>query len=695
MVQNAPSALDRPSGAVKPSIMRLAPFVATLGSLGLLACSSGSPPSAGASDAGADAGPLLTTDCDPLVPTECGFPFPSNVWLLDDPSTPTGKRVAFGKTTLPRSGSGPAGTGTQTNPGVWALADGFSPGVGPLTHLPGATAAGLADPDHISDSLVAASSPTILIEADTGALVPHFAEIDESTTEDANRALMIRPAVSLKNATRYIVAIRRVVDASGAPIAPSPVFQALRDGTASSDPSVGRRRALYADIFAKLAAAGVAKTDLQIAWDFSTASKENVTGWLLKMRDESLAQVGAAGPAYTITSVMPDYDANTALRIDGTMTVPLYLTSPDAGGTMVLGPDHLPKQNGTASYPFLVVVPYAATKGTPGIPLQFGHGLLGDRTQALSFAGFANQYDFVLVATDWIGLSNSDLTNLYRILLGGDASQFNQITDREDQGVLNALLAMRLVWGALAKDPMAQYHGATTIDATKRYYFGGSEGGIMGATYMAVSTDVTRGVITNLGQPYSLLLDRSVDFAPFLTALKTTYPNALDIQLAIGLDQMLWDRSEPSGFSGNIVAPNQFAGTPPHTVLMMDSIGDHQVTTLGAAILARAAGAVTLTPGPRPIFGIDGVSPPYTGSAALVEYDFGLPPVPLTNVPMMQGADPHGELADTPAAISQASHYLLTGEVLDFCGDGGAACSPATDGFDAGSSTDGPDAGSD
>ncbi len=664
-----------------------------LASLGALACSSKAG-SAVSADAGADAGPLLTTDCDPLVPTECGFPFPSNVWLVDDPTTVTKKRVAFGKTTLPRSGSGKPGTGNQTNPAVFGLSDGFSPGVGPLTHMPGATATGLADPDHIADSLVVASSPTILIEADTGVLVPHFAEIDESTTQDAHRALMIRPATRLKNATRYIVAIRRVLDASGNAIPPTPAFQALRDGTASTDPSVASRRGLYSDIFAKLGAAGVGKNDLQIAWDFSTASQQNVTSWLLKMRDEALAQVGAAGPAYTITSATPNYDANTALRIDGSMTVPLYLTSPDAGGTMVLGPDHMPKQNGTATYPFLVVIPHSATRGTPGTPLQFGHGLLGDRTQALSFSGFANTYDFVLVATDWIGLANSDLVNLYGILGNGDASLFDQITDREDQGVLNALLAMRLVWGALAKDPMVEFNGASAIDTTRRYYFGGSEGGIMGATYMALSTDVTRGVITNLGQPYSLLLDRSVDFAPFLTALQTTYPDALDIQLAIGLDQMLWDRSEPSGFSANIVAPNQLEGTPGHSVLMLDSIGDHQVTTLGAAILARATGAVTLSPAPRSIFGIDAVSPPYTGSAALVEYDFGLPPVPITNVPMMQGADPHGELADTPAAIDQASHYLLTGEVLDYCGDGGAACSPATDGFQ-GAAGAAADAGSD
>ena len=280
-----------------------------------------------------------------------------------------------------------------------------------------------------------------MIEADTGALVPHWAELDESTTQDDHRAFMIRPVTRLKDATRYIVAIRKVVDSTGASIPPTPVFQALRDGTPSSDPSVASRRALYADIFSKLKAAGVPQDDLQIAWDFSTASRQNNTGRLVKMRDESLAMVGADGPAYTITSVMPNPDANTAFEIDGNMTVPLYLTSPNAGGTMVLGPDNLPVQNGTTTYPFLVLIPNSATKGTPAPPMGFGHGLLGDRTQARSFSGFANQLNFVVIAVDWIGLAQSDLLNVGTILGNGDASLFRSVADRLDQGVLNALLA--------------------------------------------------------------------------------------------------------------------------------------------------------------------------------------------------------------------------------------------------------------
>src|SRR5688500_9493354 len=50
--------------------------------------------------------PLLGSDCDPIVPEFCALPFPSNVYLLDDPTgkNPSGKSVRFGATTLPARG---------------------------------------------------------------------------------------------------------------------------------------------------------------------------------------------------------------------------------------------------------------------------------------------------------------------------------------------------------------------------------------------------------------------------------------------------------------------------------------------------------------------------------------------------------------------------------------------------------------
>ncbi len=243
----------------------------------------------------ADAAPLLAAACDPMVPTQCGYPFPSNVYLVDDPTMVTMKHVAIPKEAMPLTKSM-----GKLNPAMVAGNDGFSPGQAILTHLPGATITGLPTQDTLAASVTTAS-PTIVLNADTGELVPHFAELDEelSSEADADRAFMIRPVVRLADATRYIVAIRHVVDTTGTPLPPTPVFQALRDGTPSCDPSVALRKALYADIFARLAKAGIAQADLQLAWDYSTASRDNNTRWLLHMRDDALATVATAtGPTY-------------------------------------------------------------------------------------------------------------------------------------------------------------------------------------------------------------------------------------------------------------------------------------------------------------------------------------------------------------------------------------------------------------
>src|ERR1041385_1541323 len=111
-------ALTARSELPDPSMMRrflLGSLLNALMLFGLPGCgsdssSSTSKPADGGSDrAVAVQAPRLTTDCDPLVPTYCGFPFPSNVWLVDDPATPTGKHIAFGATTLPHSMCLPVG----------------------------------------------------------------------------------------------------------------------------------------------------------------------------------------------------------------------------------------------------------------------------------------------------------------------------------------------------------------------------------------------------------------------------------------------------------------------------------------------------------------------------------------------------------------------------------------------------------
>ena len=108
--------------------------------------------------------PLL--DCDPLVPEFCGYPFPSNVYTVEDSDKVTGRRVSFGDEFLRNNDSLP-----------WDYSDGFSAGSPILTYLPGATDDAFGGVTDIDQSL-SESSPTLLLDAETGELVPHFAQID-------------------------------------------------------------------------------------------------------------------------------------------------------------------------------------------------------------------------------------------------------------------------------------------------------------------------------------------------------------------------------------------------------------------------------------------------------------------------------------------------------------------------------------
>jgi hypothetical protein len=167
------------------------------------------------------------------------------------------------------------------------------------------------------------------------------------------------------------------------------------------------------------------------------------------------------------------------------------------------------------------------------------------------------------------------------------------------------------------------------------------------------------------GQPYNLLLHRSVDFGIFFVLLRITFPDPIDQNIALALVQTLWDRAEPNGYSPYVTS-DPLPGTPPHQVLLQVAIGDHQVSPLGAHIMARSVGAKAIVPPVRPIWGIEAVAGPHSGSA-IVEYDFGLPPAPIENVPMSFGDDPHGKPRKLESAQDQMHLFLRTGMVENFC----------------------------
>jgi hypothetical protein len=606
--------------------------------------------------------PLLADDCDPLVPELCVFPFPSSAYLVPDTTKVTGRRIFFGKTTLPKLPDG-----GHVDPTPFAEHDGFSPGQSLLLYFANVSLDGTATQDTL-DKSISMSSPTLIVDAETGELIPHFVELDVTAPTPEESSLILRPVVRLKDARRYLVAIRGLKDQSGAEIVPSSAFMALRDGLKHEHPSVALRRDLYKDIFSILNKYSIGKENLQIAWDFWTASKENNTQTLIHMRDDALAKVGSDGPEYVIDTVTENPNANIRRRLEGRMTVPLYLDKAAPGGKIVRDAQGLPVQNGTAEFPFIVQVPNSATKGKPVAIIQNGHGLLGSRNEGRDgyLAEFCEKKQYVSISVDWAGMASEDQAAIASAVTS-DIAKFQEAVDRQHQGILNHLLAMRMMKGRFVKEPLVQFEGSSAIDPTLSFYRGDSQGGIFGTTYMAISTDVTRGLLGEPGFPYNLLLTRSVDFGPFFVLLRATYMDSLDVRVAEGLAQILWDRTEPDGYAPYI-RENMLPNTPAHEVLIHVAIGDYQVTPLGAHLLARTIGAKNLAPVNRSIWGIEEVAGPLQGSA-MVEFSFGLPEAPKTNLPPAGpgGDDPHDKVRVLNAAYDMSDIFFRTGVVQATC----------------------------
>jgi hypothetical protein len=514
--------------------------------------------------------PANPQGCDPIDPAQCMLPYPNDWFTKNDPTSATGRRLNLNVLAMPRNISG-----EPIDPTPWNASDGFSAGSQILTVVPGMT--------HNAD-LAASRLPTdinlalngqrnlgvVLLDATTGKQWPVWVEIDQytkeagvlpaGTTSPVQQDLMIHPAMNLLDGHRYVVGLRHLVTNNGKDAAQSPAFSAyVKDYLHHT--TGGDARATHMDgVFKDLQEAGWTVSskpgDLFLAWDFTTASSQNVTGRMLAIRDDAFEQLGetkaqidagvVAGraPSFTVSSVT-NYTAkqnpNVIREIHGSFTVPCYIapscsvpakceqlpSSPfdDCPTPGVFAykdptnPDSEPMQapgGQTYDAAFTCVVGRAGFgSGRMYRPVEYGHGLFGSRSEVRSSPQeeMADREGMMYCAVNWFGFANADVPNA--VLALTNLSFFPILTDRTEQGELNFLYLQRLMISprGFAANPAFQRAGKTFINLHDGvYYDGNSQGGIYGGTVCAISIDVRRCALGVLGMDYPLLLPRSVDY---------------------------------------------------------------------------------------------------------------------------------------------------------------------------------------
>jgi len=603
----------------------------------------------------------IEAGCHPLSQGVCLYPWPSDFTTTPDPEASTGLRLAYDPELLPKNLSGIPFAADQ----ITAHLDGFSPNSQLRFVSPrGVLGADLVGIDDIDDSL-ADTAKIVLIAAESGERWPYFAELDVRAPSDDRRAVFIRPMKRLAFGTRYIVAARELQDADGALLAPSPLFLALRDQLPTDLPELEALRPAYEQIFADLGAAGVARDQLVLAWDFTTTSQHSLIrdGAAIMPQVKAAAASGQLG--YTIDSVV-EQDGPVGRVIRGTFKAPNCMTGDAAPGDL-LKRDAMgaPQCSGTVDAPFVIAIPKAVLSGDESAAAAvYGHGLLGSGDEAVSVAALTGSV--ILAGTDWWGMAEEDIPNVASVLLDNFANG-RSLPERLLQSVVNFTTLGYLLHGELADDQALYFDKLQLIDtATPVNFIGGSQGGIMGGTTVALAPNLDRGVLVVGGANYSLMVWRSTSFAAVNGLWEGSQPDELDREFLFAIYQSAFDLSDPVIYS-ELLRDAPLPGNAQKQLLLIEAIGDSQVPNIATEAMARSYGMRMLGASIYPVFGVPTLVSEID-DVALLQVDTKKGPLPpKQNIPGDSDNGAHGASADGIGVQQTIQVFLEKGQFINMC----------------------------
>jgi len=635
-------------------------------------------------------------DCDSILPgysytrelggtpPACALPWPSSLYLKEDATRKTGYTLTFGSRSLPENKQS-----IPIDAASYRKRDGYSVGTPLLMVIPGLDLTPFASEDHVERSLDK-DAPLLWFEVSGSTVrrIPYWVEkdsLDEGTTRPT---LFVRPAVILKEATRYVVALRGLKDGSGKPIPPAPAFVRLRDGKTADIAALRDRQSRFDKTFTFLEGQGVPRSSLSVAWEFHTASSESMHSDLLAMRDDALSRVGAKGPELTVGQVTEyaktndgtgrPVDQYIGLEITGTFEVPSYLEPTKItewdGWQLHREGQGKPSAQGTRKPRFWVRIPHTALGGPPHGLVMYGHGLLnaGDEVRGGGNSKIASDHKLIYFATDLTGMSEDDAIPLLSIL--AELGRFRSMADRLHQGLVEWVLLARAMRERLGELPIA-VSKKIQVNKAELFYSGISQGGIFGGSFLALTPDVTYGHLGVPGNNYNTLLQRSTDYEQFAPVVSSAYRDSVTQNVALATIQMLWDSTDPVTLLRHVTA-EPFPGNKPHYVLLAPARGDYQVAVVTNENTVRSELGVAL----MEHYDKDRQVPlateqkyPYSGSGVVL-YNFGNPwPTPGNHPPVDTVGDPHSKPRRLDAHNQQMVTFFRTGQIIDVCGGDGCA----------------------
>jgi len=604
-----------------------------------------------------------TPGCELLGGPHCLLPFPTDRFYVNDPTSGTGLRLDYPADSipLPDSAVGPFDIAPYNR------LDGASPNTQILATFGGPVDLSTAAFWDSIDRSLAADSPTMLVDLETGERLPHWVELDQDADADDDTMVYLRSTERLKEDHRYAVVYRNLRAADGSLIEPSPATLALRDGTPTDSATLEARRPGFEAMYGVLDEIGVNRSEVTLAFWFHTASYESITHDMLAIRADALSRLGEGGIGCTVTEINDNYgeggEVTSYRRVKGTYTVPSYMESPTPPSRMARDSEGEPAYNGDVEVPFVAVIPRSVALAEGGAALApvitFGHGLMGTGEAYLNEAAMRltmEEYGVIMIATNWAGMSAEDVGAVGGALL--NPSDFVNVLERLQQGMVNQIALTRTFSGVCAAHPSLLVDGVQVIDPARQYFVGGSEGGIYGGVLMGLSPDIEKGGLLVGGSVFPFMMERSTQFVPYLPLFESTMPRRLDRTLLLSMAQHLWDATDPLTY---LAAADEGRGDLlPKKVLSVAVVNDAQVTNLSTDLVIRTMDAPLLAGSDRVPWGVTITEEPVDGSAAIF-LDLGDRAPPAGNIPPDFDDGGHNASARDPIALQLLTTFLAPG----------------------------------
>lgn len=361
---------------------------------------------------------------------------------------------------------------------------------------------------------------------------------------------------------------------------------------------------------ASASAAGVDKNKVIISWSFSTQSTTDVIN---KVTD-SVANTSLALADSTLTTADAGVTGGTAKIFAGTLTVPYYQSAPStenptaplvskwAGQTgtaltqySILAGDS-PKKTEDVTIPVIATTPSAGCNNCPVVIYQ--HGITTNRATVLAVADSYAAVGYAMIAIDMPmhGITPTSSAAGFRIPGVTERTfDLNFVTQNEEGAItasvpddvvdssgrhfvqLTSLLTTRDNLRQAVSDLVqlkSSLASATDIDfdETKVHFLGHSLGGMVGANFVNIATDLKSASFAMSGTQAAYILTNSASFGPEIAvglALKGIEAGSADFASFELAAQAVMDSADPISVLDSITVPT----------LLLEVVGDGNTGT--------------------------------------------------------------------------------------------------------------------